>query len=44
MLGRVLGGSIGLSRPRVLFVIHVTDKETLLLTKRAVIQSTEIVI
>jgi hypothetical protein len=40
----VLGGSIGLSRLRVSSVIHVIDKETLLLTRRAIIQSIEIVI
>ena len=44
MLGGVLGGLAGLSRPRVLSVIHVTDKETLPSTRRVVIQSVEIVI
>ena len=43
MLEEVLRGFTGLSL-RVLSVTYVTDKKTLLLTKRAVIQSVEIVI
>jgi hypothetical protein len=44
VLGVVLRGSTGLSRLRVSSIIHVIDKETLLLTRRVVIQSVEIVI
>jgi hypothetical protein len=37
-------GLSGLSRLSISSIIHITDKETLLLTKRAIIQSIKIII